>query len=74
VKSGAVRTIDNVWMLASLDATTCAMSASEPGALMAVTETRAGNRSLVRSSMSQRTSIQRSGWSSKACSAGDWIG
>ena len=61
-------------MLASLAAITWAISASEPGALMAVTEMRAGNRSLVSSSMSQRTSIQRSGWSSKAVSAGDWIG
>jgi hypothetical protein len=35
---------------------------------------RAGNRSLLPSSMSQRTSIQRSGWSSKAVSEGDWMG
>ena len=34
VKSGAVRTIDRLWMLASLAATTWAMSASEPGSLM----------------------------------------
>ena len=42
-KSGAVRIIDSVWMLASLTAMTCAMSANDPGALMAVSEIRAGN-------------------------------
>ena len=61
VKSGAVRIIDSVWILASLTAMTCAISANDPGALMAVTEILAGNLSLFVSSMSQRTSIQRSG-------------
>ena len=46
MKSGAVRTIDRVWMLASLAAITWAISASEPGALMAVTEMRAGTYAL----------------------------
>src|SRR5690606_28755931 len=74
VKSGAVRPMVSLWILASLAAITCAILASEPGSLMASTTTRAGKRSLVSSSMSQRTSIQRSGWSSKAIRAGDWIG
>src|SRR5690606_93030 len=74
VKSGAVRSIDSMWILASLAATTWSMLASEPGSLIAVTEMRAGKRSFMSSSISQRTSIHRSGWSSKAVSEGDWIG
>ena len=61
-------------MLAPFSPTVPVMAASAPGSLMAVTAICAGNSSLRDGSMSQRTSSQRSGWSSKAVRAGDWIG
>ena len=54
---------------------TAAMPASEPGSLIAVI-CDLGRETVPcgRASMSQRTSSQRSGWSSKSVRAGDWIG
>src|SRR5690606_1457104 len=61
VKSGALRIIDKLWILVSLAAIICAISASEPGELIAEIEIRAGNLSCISPSISQRISIQRSG-------------
>ena len=73
-KSGADLVILRLEMLPSLSAMTWAIWASVPGSLIAVTSIRAGKRSRFSSSMSQRTSSQRSGSSSNSFSAGDWIG
>ena len=61
-------------ILPSLSEIALAMRASEPGSLNDWMEMRAGKRIGSSLSMSQRTSSQRSGESSKATRAGDWIG
>ncbi|MNY70285.1 hypothetical protein D3C86_2083920 [compost metagenome] len=65
-----MRTMFKPRILTSSVAIDCATEASVPGSFSALIITRAMKRDLFASSRSQRTSIQRSGSSSKRCSAG----